>query len=64
MTESPNESIPSRNDDNRSASSRNNNKMPASRKNDGNGEVDRFSGNNMKHAKKLRTLKGEKLAKS
>ena len=44
--------------------SRNNGSKPAFRKNNENGEVDRFGSNDIKHAKKLEKLKGQKLAKS
>ena len=67
MTGSPNKSASSRNNSSKSAFCKNNNSKPVSKKNNGNGKVDGFdiSGNDIKHAKKLRTLfKSQNLAKS
>ena len=66
MTESSDKLAPSKNNGSRSVFSSINNSRPASEKNDGDNKVDRFGvdSNDLKHAKKLKKLKGKKLAKS
>ena len=54
----------SRNDSSRSASSKNDDSRPASGKNDSNGEVNRFGGDGVEHAKKSGKSKSQKSAKS
>ena len=63
ISKTTNNPAPSRNDGSRSASSRNNDSRPASGKNDGNGEVNRFSGDGVEHAKKSGKSKGQKTSK-
>ena len=64
MLKTTNEPAPSRNDGSRSASSKNKDSRPASGKNDGNGEIDRFGGDSVEHAKKSGKSKGQKTSKS
>ena len=64
MLKTTNKPAFSKNDDNRSASNRNNDSRPVSRRNDGNGEVNGFGGNSMKHAKMSEKSKGQKIFKS
>ena len=47
-----------------SGSNKNNDSRPASEWNDNNGEVDRFGGDGVEHAKKSRKSKGQKMSKS
>ena len=63
-TGSPNGSASSRNNSSRSASNRNNDSKLASGRNNGNGEVDEFGGDSVKHAKKSGKSKGQKSAKA
>ena len=64
MLKTTNKPAPSRNNGSRSTFSRNNNKRPASEKNNGNGEVNRFNGDGVEHAKKSWKSKGQKTSKS
>ena len=62
MLKTTNEPAPSRNDGSRSASSRNDDSRPASGRNDG--DVDRFGGDGVEHARKSGKSKGQKTSKS
>ena len=64
MLKTTNKPAPSKNTSSRSASSRNNNSMSAFERNDGDGEINRFGGDGVKHAKKSRKSKGQKTFKS
>ena len=64
MLKTINEPAPSKNDGSKSTFSRNSDSKPVSRRNDGNGKVDGFGGNGVKHTKKSRKLKGQKMSES
>ena len=64
MTESPDESVLSKNNGSKLAFNRNNISRLASGKNDGDYKVDGFDSNEVKHAKKSEELKSQKLSKS
>ena len=64
MLKTTNEPAPSRNDGSKSAFSRNNDSRLASEKNDGDGEVNGYNDDGVKHAKKSGKSKGQKTFKS
>ena len=57
MLKMTNKPAPNRNDGSKSASNRNDDSRPVSGKNDGDSNIDRFGGNSVEHAKKLRKSK-------